>query len=60
MSELDKLENEGEQLAKDHPQQVKEGEDAVEKKLGLDQPGQSQPGQSQPDDAKQDTAGNGS
>ena len=48
VSELDKLASDGEQYAKDHPEQVKEGEDAVEKKLGLDQPGQARPGQGQP------------
>jgi hypothetical protein len=54
MSEFDKLKDEGEQYAKDHPEQVKKGEDAAEKKLGL-----GQQDQSQPDDAKQDTARDG-
>jgi hypothetical protein len=50
MSEFDKLKDEGEQYAKDHPEQVKEGEDAVEKKIGLGQQDQAQSG-----DAKQDS-----
>jgi hypothetical protein len=57
VSEFDKLKDEGEQYAKDHPEQVKEGEGAVEKKLGL-----GQQDQSQPDDAQkgaQDTAHDG-
>jgi hypothetical protein len=37
MSEFDKLKDEGEEYAQKHPQQVKEGEDAVEKKLGIGQ-----------------------
>jgi len=49
MSEFDKLKDEGEQYAKDHPEQVKEGEGAVEKKLGL-----GQQDNAQPDDAGQD------
>jgi hypothetical protein len=36
-SEFEKLEHEGEGYAKEHPQQVKEGEDAIEKKVGLGQ-----------------------
>jgi hypothetical protein len=35
MSEFDKLKDEAEKEAKEHPQQVKEGEQAAEKKLGL-------------------------
>jgi hypothetical protein len=56
MSEFDKLKDDAEKYAQDHPDQVQKGEDAVEKKLGLpgqessgsgqqDQPGQDQPGQ---------------
>ena len=58
MSEFDKLKDDAEKFAQDHPDQVQKGEDAVEKKLGLpgqedsgsgqqDQPGQDQPGQDQ-------------
>jgi hypothetical protein len=47
MSEFDKLKDEGEKYAKDHPQQVKEGEDAVEKKIGIGQQGDG------PDDGQQ-------
>ena len=48
VSEFDNLKNEAEQLAQQHPQQIKEGEDAVEKKFGLGQQGQS--GQGGPQD----------
>jgi hypothetical protein len=51
MSEFDQLKNDAEKEAKEHPQQVKEGEQAVEKKLGLSQQDQSQQGQG--DDAQQ-------
>ena len=44
MSEFDNLKNEAEQLAQQHPQQVKEGEDAVEKKFGMGQQGPVWPG----------------
>ena len=43
MSEFDKLKDEGEEYAKDHPQQIKEGEDAVEKKIGIGQESAAQP-----------------
>lgn len=36
MSDFDKLKDEAEKEAKEHPQQVSEGEQAVEKKLGMD------------------------
>jgi hypothetical protein len=36
MSEFDKLKDDAEKEAQEHPQQVSEGEQAVEKKLGLD------------------------
>jgi hypothetical protein len=39
MSELDDLKNDAEKYAKDHPQQVKEGEQELEKKLA---PGEAQ------------------
>jgi hypothetical protein len=48
VSEFDNLKNEGEQLAQQHPQQFKEGEDAVEKKFGMGQ--QDQQGQGGPQD----------
>ena len=35
MSEFDKLKDQAEKEVKEHPEQVKEGEQAVEKKLGL-------------------------
>jgi hypothetical protein len=57
MSEFDKLKDEGEQYAKDHPQQVKEAEDTAEKKIGIGQQG------AQPDDGQhgtQDKADDGS
>ena len=38
MSEFDKLKDDAEQYAKDHPEQVQKGEQAAEEKLGL--PGQ--------------------
>jgi hypothetical protein len=44
MSEFDKLKDDAEQYAQHHPQEVKEGEQAVEKKLGVDGPGGGQPG----------------
>lgn len=36
MSEFDKLKDQAEQYAKEHPEQVKKGEQAVEEKLGMD------------------------
>ena len=48
MSEFDNLKNEAEQYAQQHPEQVKEGEDAVEKKFGMGQ--QDQSGQGGPQD----------
>ena len=65
MSEFDQLKDDAEKYAKDHPDQVQKGEDAVEDKLGLqgqdsgsgqDQSGQDQPGQNQP---AQDQSGQG-
>jgi hypothetical protein len=56
MSEFDKLEHEGEDYAKQHPEQVKEGEGAVEKKLGLDQQGGGQQGGGQQDNDQQNKA----
>ena len=59
MSEFDKLKDDAEQYAKDHPEQVQEAEQDAEKKLGLpgqgdnqpaqgNQPGQGAQGQAQP------------
>jgi hypothetical protein len=66
MSEFDQLKDDAEKYAKDHPDQVQKGEDAVEDKLGLqgqdsgsgqqDQSGQNQPAQDQP---AQDQSGQG-
>lgn len=50
MSELDDLKNDAEKYAKDHPQQVKEGEQELEKKLA---PGEAQG--SQPTEGDQAT-----
>jgi hypothetical protein len=56
MSELGKLEHEGEDYAQQHPEQVKEGESAVEKKLGLDQQNNGQQNNGQQDGNRQDNA----
>ena len=58
MSEFDKLKDEAEQYAQQHPDQVKKGEQAVEDKLGIGQqePGQDQPAQ-QPGGEDDQTAG---
>ena len=45
MSEFDKLKDEAEQAAQQHPQQVEEGTQAVEKKLGIQPQGDGQSGQ---------------
>jgi hypothetical protein len=45
MSEFDKLKDAAEQYAKDHPEQVKKGEQEVENELGIGQQGQGQQGQ---------------
>ena len=57
MSEFDKLKDDAENYAQDHPDQVQKGEDAVEKKLGL--PGQEDSGSGQQDQAGQDQPGQG-
>ncbi len=44
MGEFDKLKDEAEHEVQQHPQQVEEGAQAVEKKLGVQQ-GDAQPGQ---------------
>lgn len=43
MSELDDLKNDAEKYAKDHPQQVMEGEQELEKKLAPGEAQSSQP-----------------
>jgi hypothetical protein len=55
MGEFDKLKNDAEQYAQQHPQQVKEGEQAVEKDLGL----QNQGGGQQDQGGGQGAAGGG-
>jgi hypothetical protein len=57
MSEFDKLKDDAEKYAQDHPDQVQKGEDAAEKKLGL--PGQEDSGSSQQDQPGQDQSGQG-
>ncbi len=60
MSEFDNLKNEAEQLAQQHPDQIKEGEDAVEKKFGMgqqDQGAQGQQDQGQDQQGQQDQYG---
>jgi hypothetical protein len=57
MSEFDKLKDEGEQYAKDHPEQVKKGENAAEQKLGLGGQDNAQSGDAGPD--SKDTAHDG-
>ena len=50
MSEFDQIKNDAEKEAQQHPQQVKEGEEDVEKRLGMQgqgQQGQGQQGQGQ-------------
>jgi hypothetical protein len=42
MSDFDKLKDDAEHEAQQHPQQVKEGEQYAEKELGLQQPGPAQ------------------
>ena len=54
MSEFDKLKDDAEKYAQDHPEQVQKGEEAAEKKLGL--PGQGNSDSGQQDQASQDQA----
>jgi hypothetical protein len=54
MSEFDSLKDDAEKLAQQHPDQVREGEQAAEKKFGLG--GQDQSGQGD----QQDQSGQGS
>jgi hypothetical protein len=46
MSEFDKLKDDAEKYAQEHPEQVEKGEQEAEKKLGLPDQGGSGPGQS--------------
>ena len=52
MSEFDKLKDDAEKYAQDHPDQVQKGEEAAEQKLGL--PGQENSGSGQQDQSGQD------
>ncbi|MEP7022388.1 MAG: hypothetical protein ABJB47_00950 [Actinomycetota bacterium] len=52
MSEFDKLKDDAEQYAQQHPDQVKEGEQAVGKRLGLGGQDDAQQGRSQPGDSQ--------
>jgi hypothetical protein len=45
MSDFDKLKDDVEKEAQEHPEQVKEGEQAAAKEFGLQQQDQSQSGQ---------------
>jgi hypothetical protein len=56
MSDLDDLKNDAEKYAKDHPQQVQEGEQEIEKKLDPADAGGSKPA----DSGKEDQAPAGS
>jgi hypothetical protein len=47
MSDFDKLKDDVEKEAQEHPEQVKEGEQAAAKEFGLQQQDQSQSGPSQ-------------
>jgi hypothetical protein len=55
MSEFDKLKDDAEKYAQDHPEQVQKGEQAVEEKFGL--PGQDNSGSGQQDQSGQDQSG---
>ena len=57
MSEFDKLKDDAEKYAQDHPEQVQKGEEAAEKKLGL--PGQENSGSGQQDQSSQDQSSQG-
>ena len=56
MSEFDNLKHDAEKEVKEHPEQVREGEQEVEKKLGLPGQGGDQPGQGGQDQGQQDQA----
>jgi hypothetical protein len=57
MSEFDKLKDDAEKYAQEHPEQIQKGEQAAEKKLGL--PGQDNSGSGQRDQSGQDQSGQG-
>jgi hypothetical protein len=57
MSEFDKLKDDAEKYAQDHPEQVQKGEEAAEKKLGL--PGQEDSGSGPQDQSGQEGQGAG-
>ncbi len=57
MSEFDKLKDDTEKYAQEHPEQIQKGEQAAEKKLGL--PGQDNSGSGQQDQSGQDQSGQG-
>jgi hypothetical protein len=59
VSEFDNLKNEAEQYGQQHPDQIKEGEDAVEEKFGMGQGQQGQGQQGQQDQGQQDQYGQG-
>lgn len=61
VSEFDKLKDDAEREAQQHPQQVKEGEEAVEKDLGFQQQGQAQQARDNAGSGEhgQDSAGEG-
>jgi hypothetical protein len=54
VSEFDKLKDDAEQYAKDHPEQVKKAEQDAENKLGLPGQGGNQPGQDAQGHGQQD------
>jgi hypothetical protein len=56
MSEFDKLKDDAEQYAQQHPEQVQKGEQTAEKELGIGQQGESQQDQSaqNPQSGKED------
>ena len=55
MSEFDKLKDDAEKYAQDHPEQVQKAEQAAERKLGL--PGQENSGSGQQGQSGQDQSG---
>jgi hypothetical protein len=59
VSEFDNLKDKAEDYAQQHPEQVKEGEEAVERKLGIGGQGQAGRDQAGQDQAGQDQAGQG-
>jgi hypothetical protein len=51
MPDFDELKDDAENYAKEHPEQVQKGEDAVEDKLGIQQQGGNQQDQDGKDDS---------